>query len=167
VKTVAWEPDLARNGTAGGLLDCSVATRRGYFKGFAAADVNRANPAILTGHYIRDICSLQPSIELAARLDCGLVVALFVVATTYGAASERALSTDLRQARSTPGRLMCSYFTHFADTKAEEEAARARQSVTTRNAPPRHSPAIPKQRRRAIAFSSVWSSGCVMCSRRI
>jgi len=26
-----------------------------------------------------------------------------------------------------PGRLMCSYFIHFADTKAEEEAARARQ----------------------------------------
>jgi len=26
-----------------------------------------------------------------------------------------------------PGRLMCSYFIHFADTKAEAEAARARQ----------------------------------------
>ena len=26
-----------------------------------------------------------------------------------------------------PGRLMCSYFIHFADTKKEEEAARARQ----------------------------------------
>jgi alkanesulfonate monooxygenase SsuD/methylene tetrahydromethanopterin reductase-like flavin-dependent oxidoreductase (luciferase family) len=26
-----------------------------------------------------------------------------------------------------PGRLMCSYFTHFADTKAEEDAQRARQ----------------------------------------
>jgi len=26
-----------------------------------------------------------------------------------------------------PGRLMCSYFIHFADTKAEEQAARARQ----------------------------------------
>ena len=25
------------------------------------------------------------------------------------------------------GRLMCSYFIHFADTKREEEAARARQ----------------------------------------
>jgi hypothetical protein len=27
----------------------------------------------------------------------------------------------------TPGKLMCSYFTHFADTKAEEDAQRARQ----------------------------------------
>jgi alkanesulfonate monooxygenase SsuD/methylene tetrahydromethanopterin reductase-like flavin-dependent oxidoreductase (luciferase family) len=27
----------------------------------------------------------------------------------------------------TPGRLMCSYFTHFADTPVEEAAARARQ----------------------------------------
>ncbi len=26
-----------------------------------------------------------------------------------------------------PGRLMCSYFTHFADNKAQEDAARARQ----------------------------------------
>jgi alkanesulfonate monooxygenase SsuD/methylene tetrahydromethanopterin reductase-like flavin-dependent oxidoreductase (luciferase family) len=26
-----------------------------------------------------------------------------------------------------PGRLMCSYFTHFADTKAQEDAQRARQ----------------------------------------
>jgi len=26
-----------------------------------------------------------------------------------------------------PGRLMCSYFIHFADTKAERQAARARQ----------------------------------------
>ena len=27
----------------------------------------------------------------------------------------------------TPGRLMCSYFTHFADTKEQENAQRARQ----------------------------------------
>ena len=26
-----------------------------------------------------------------------------------------------------PGRMMCSYFTHFADTKAQEDAQRARQ----------------------------------------
>jgi alkanesulfonate monooxygenase SsuD/methylene tetrahydromethanopterin reductase-like flavin-dependent oxidoreductase (luciferase family) len=71
----------------------------------------------------------QPSIELAARLGCGLIVAPFAVAMTYGGlhqASALYQETCAKRGR-LPGRLMCSYFIHFADTKAEEEAARARQ----------------------------------------
>jgi alkanesulfonate monooxygenase SsuD/methylene tetrahydromethanopterin reductase-like flavin-dependent oxidoreductase (luciferase family) len=71
----------------------------------------------------------QPSIELAGRLGCGLIVAPFAVAMTYGGL--RQVTELYHQAcanhRQPAGRLMCSYFIHFADTKGEEEAARARQ----------------------------------------
>ena len=71
----------------------------------------------------------KPSIELAARLGCNLIVAPFAAAMTFG---------GLRQVRDVydeaclrhgnqPGRLMCSYFLHFADNATEEAAARARQ----------------------------------------
>ena len=71
----------------------------------------------------------QPSIELAGRLGCGLIVAPFAAAMTYGGLQQ---VTDLYRRTCakydrTPGRLMCSYFIHFVDTKEEEEAARARQ----------------------------------------
>jgi alkanesulfonate monooxygenase SsuD/methylene tetrahydromethanopterin reductase-like flavin-dependent oxidoreductase (luciferase family) len=71
----------------------------------------------------------QPSIELAGRLGCGLIVAPFAAAMTYGGlrqVAELYHQTCARHNRP-PGHLMCSYFIHFADTKAEEEAARARQ----------------------------------------
>src|SRR5271166_3856918 len=71
----------------------------------------------------------QPSIELAGRLGCGLIVAPFAATMTYGGlrqVSELYHRTCAKHGR-TPGRLMCSYFIHFADTKREEEAARARQ----------------------------------------
>jgi alkanesulfonate monooxygenase SsuD/methylene tetrahydromethanopterin reductase-like flavin-dependent oxidoreductase (luciferase family) len=71
----------------------------------------------------------QPSIELAGRLGCGLIVAPFAAAMSYGGLKQVAElyhETRTRHGRA-PGRLMCSYFIHFADTKAEEEAARARQ----------------------------------------
>jgi alkanesulfonate monooxygenase SsuD/methylene tetrahydromethanopterin reductase-like flavin-dependent oxidoreductase (luciferase family) len=71
----------------------------------------------------------EPSIELAARLGCGLIVAPFAVTMTYGGlrqVSELYQQTCARHGRAA-GRLTCSYFIHFADTKAEEEAARARQ----------------------------------------
>ena len=71
----------------------------------------------------------KPSIELAARLGCGVVVAPFAAAMTFGGLWQVA---DLyheccAKAGTTPKRLMCSYFTHFADTAAEEAAQRARQ----------------------------------------
>jgi alkanesulfonate monooxygenase SsuD/methylene tetrahydromethanopterin reductase-like flavin-dependent oxidoreductase (luciferase family) len=71
----------------------------------------------------------KPSIELAARLDCGLIVAPFAAALSYGGLKQVADLYHETCARhgTTPRRLMCSYFIHFADNKAEEDAARARQ----------------------------------------
>ena len=71
----------------------------------------------------------KPSIELAARLGCGLIVAPFAAAMSYGGLKQVAdlyNETCLKHGK-TPGRLMCSYFTHFYDNKAQEDAARARQ----------------------------------------
>jgi alkanesulfonate monooxygenase SsuD/methylene tetrahydromethanopterin reductase-like flavin-dependent oxidoreductase (luciferase family) len=71
----------------------------------------------------------KPSIELAARLGCGLIVAPFAAAMSYGGLKQVAdlyNETCLKHGRE-PGRMMCSYFTHFADDKAQEDAQRARQ----------------------------------------
>src|SRR5436190_14724309 len=69
----------------------------------------------------------KPSIELAGRLGCGLIVAPFAAAMTFGGlrqVAERYHEVCARHGNP-PGRLMCSYFLHFADTPAEEAAARA------------------------------------------
>jgi alkanesulfonate monooxygenase SsuD/methylene tetrahydromethanopterin reductase-like flavin-dependent oxidoreductase (luciferase family) len=71
----------------------------------------------------------KPSIELAARLEFNLIVAPFAAAMNHGGLRQVAdLYTEacLREGRR-PGRLMCSYFTHFCDTVAEEKAQRDRQ----------------------------------------
>ena len=71
----------------------------------------------------------KPSIELAGRLGCGLIVAPFAAAMTFGGLRQVAdlyHDTCARHGK-TPQRLMCSYFIHFADNAAAEEAARARQ----------------------------------------
>lgn len=71
----------------------------------------------------------RPSIELAAKLGCGLIVAPFAAAMSFGGLEQVAQLYKEACARygNEPGRLMCSYFIHFADTKAEEDAARTRQ----------------------------------------
>lgn len=71
----------------------------------------------------------RPSIELAARLGCGLIVAPFAAALSYGGLQQVAALYHETCARhgTAPGRLMCSYFIHFADDAAGEAAARARQ----------------------------------------
>ncbi len=71
----------------------------------------------------------KPSVELAARLGCGLLVAPFAAAMSYGGLKQVADLYHETCARhgTTPGRLMCSYFIHFADNKPQEDAARARQ----------------------------------------
>ena len=71
----------------------------------------------------------KPSVELAARLGCGLVVAPFAAAMTFGGLKQVAdlYHESCAKAGTQPGRLMCSYFTHFADSPAEEAAQRARQ----------------------------------------
>ncbi|MGC8474811.1 MAG: LLM class flavin-dependent oxidoreductase [Acetobacteraceae bacterium] len=71
----------------------------------------------------------KPSIELAARLGCGLIVAPFAAAMSFGGLRQVAELYHETCARhgTRPGRLMCSYFTHFHDTPEQEAAARARQ----------------------------------------
>jgi alkanesulfonate monooxygenase SsuD/methylene tetrahydromethanopterin reductase-like flavin-dependent oxidoreductase (luciferase family) len=71
----------------------------------------------------------RPSVELAARLGCGLVVAPFAAAMTFGGLRQVAelYHESCAKAGTKPGRLMCSYFTHFADTPEQEAAQRARQ----------------------------------------
>ncbi len=71
----------------------------------------------------------KPSIELAARLGCGLIVAPFAAAMSYGGLKQVAELYQETCAKHgiTPQRLMCSYFTHFADNSEEEMVQRARQ----------------------------------------
>ena len=71
----------------------------------------------------------KPSIELAARLGCGLVVAPFAAAMSFGGLKQVAdlYNESCAKFGTKPGRLMCSYFTHFADTQEQEAAQRARQ----------------------------------------
>ncbi len=71
----------------------------------------------------------RPSIELAGRLGCNLIVAPFAAAMNFGGLRQVAELYQASCARHghPAGRLMCSYFLHFADTPAEEAAARARQ----------------------------------------
>ena len=71
----------------------------------------------------------KPSIELAARLGCGLIVAPFAAAMSYGGLKQVAdlyNETCIKHGNK-PGRLMCSYFIHFADNAQQEAAQRARQ----------------------------------------
>ena len=69
------------------------------------------------------------SIELAARLGCGLIVAPFAAAMSFGGLKQVAdlYNETCIKYGNKPGRLMCSYFTHFADNKEQEAAQRARQ----------------------------------------
>jgi alkanesulfonate monooxygenase SsuD/methylene tetrahydromethanopterin reductase-like flavin-dependent oxidoreductase (luciferase family) len=71
----------------------------------------------------------KPSIELAGRLGCGLIVAPFAAAMTYGGLKQVAelYHATCDKYGQKPQRLMCSYFTHFADDPAQEMAARQRQ----------------------------------------
>ena len=71
----------------------------------------------------------KPSIELAARLGCGLIVAPFAAAMSYGGLKQVAdlYNETCAKHGKKPGRLMCSYFIHFADNEKQEAAQRARQ----------------------------------------
>jgi alkanesulfonate monooxygenase SsuD/methylene tetrahydromethanopterin reductase-like flavin-dependent oxidoreductase (luciferase family) len=71
----------------------------------------------------------RPSIELAAKLGCGVIVAPFAAVLTFGGLKQVAdtYAEACARAGTKPGRLMCSYFIHFADDAASEQAARERQ----------------------------------------
>jgi alkanesulfonate monooxygenase SsuD/methylene tetrahydromethanopterin reductase-like flavin-dependent oxidoreductase (luciferase family) len=71
----------------------------------------------------------KPSIDLAARLGCGVIVAPFAAAMTFGGLRQVAefYHESCAKFGTRPARLMCSYFTHFADTEVQEAAQRERQ----------------------------------------
>src|SRR5215813_1305111 len=71
----------------------------------------------------------KPSIELAARLGCGLIVAPFAAAMSYGGLKQVAdlYNESCAKYGTTPQRLMCSYFCHFYDNPQQEAVQRARQ----------------------------------------
>ncbi len=71
----------------------------------------------------------KPSIALAARLGLGLVVAAGQASAMHGslAATAQAYRDACAAVGRKPGRLITSYFIHFADTPADDRAARERQ----------------------------------------
>ena len=74
-------------------------------------------------------CFSRPTVELAGRLGLNMVVAPFAAAMQFGGLDEIAdvYGEACAKAGHQPGRLVCSYFVHFADTPAEDMAARERQ----------------------------------------
>ena len=74
-------------------------------------------------------CFSKPSIELAGRLGHNVVVAPFAAATQFGGLAEvtELYHDSCAKHGNTPGRLVCSYFTHFADTPEQDHAARVSQ----------------------------------------
>src|ERR1700744_5649295 len=71
----------------------------------------------------------RPTVELAARTGCGLVVAAFAAAMTLGGLQQVADMYHEACAKygTKPGRLISSYFLHFADTPQQKQAALERQ----------------------------------------
>ena len=79
----------------------------------------------------------KPSIELAARLGCGLIVAPFAAAMSYGGLKQVAdlYNETCAKHGKKPGRLMCSYFTHFCrQQRSRRRRSAPARSATTRNA---------------------------------
>jgi len=66
-----------------------------------------------------------------------------------------------------PGRLMCSYFIHFSDDKAQEDAARARQIRYYRECVIPALPGRSEDGARAIVISLRWWSGLARSGPRI
>jgi len=71
----------------------------------------------------------RPSIELAARLGAGLVVAAGAASSVHGGLADvaRLYRAACAAQGKKPGRLVTSYFIHFADTPEQERQARERQ----------------------------------------
>ena len=74
-------------------------------------------------------CFSRPSVELAARLGLNVIVAPFAMAMQFGGLQQFAdiYRDECAKHGRKPGRMMCSWFLHFADTPAAEQAARVRQ----------------------------------------
>jgi alkanesulfonate monooxygenase SsuD/methylene tetrahydromethanopterin reductase-like flavin-dependent oxidoreductase (luciferase family) len=71
----------------------------------------------------------RPTIELAGRYGFGLVIAAFAATITLGGVAQAVGYYQEACARNgkRPGRMVSSYFIHYADTAEEERAARERQ----------------------------------------
>ena len=73
--------------------------------------------------------------ELAARLEYDLVVAPFAAAISYGGLRQVAdLHETCAKHGRKPGRLMCSYFTHFTTTSSRRTRSARGRSATIRSA---------------------------------
>jgi alkanesulfonate monooxygenase SsuD/methylene tetrahydromethanopterin reductase-like flavin-dependent oxidoreductase (luciferase family) len=109
----------------------------------------------------------KPSIELAARLGCNLIVAPFAAAMTFGGLRQvrEVYDEACHRAGNPPGRLMCSYFLHFADTPAEEDGLVPARSATIRNARSPPFLATSRRRRPATAILSRSSTACKKSAR--
>jgi len=94
----------------------------------------------------------RPSIELAGRLGCNLIVAPFAAALTFGGLQQM-VEVYREPARDMPsaGRL-CAAISCISPTRRRPSSARARQIATTRNAPPRPFRATRPRRRRLPLF---------------
>jgi hypothetical protein len=66
-----------------------------------------------------------------------------------------------------PGRLMCSDFIHFANTKAEQQAARARQIRYYKECLIAAFPGDPKRYRRATAIHRDGRTAALCSAQRI
>ena len=102
-------------------------THKGRFYDFE--NVSITPKPVQTPPPIYVACFSRPSIELAGRLGHNVVVAPFAAAMQFGGLGE--MADIYREACAThgnpPGRLICSYFAHFADSPEEDLAARTSQ----------------------------------------
>jgi alkanesulfonate monooxygenase SsuD/methylene tetrahydromethanopterin reductase-like flavin-dependent oxidoreductase (luciferase family) len=71
----------------------------------------------------------KPSIELAGRLGCGLIVAPFAAVMTFGGLADvnKLYEDTCGKYGKERKKLMCSFFIHFFDDEKSEAAARDRQ----------------------------------------
>ncbi|MGE0747509.1 MAG: LLM class flavin-dependent oxidoreductase [Rhodospirillales bacterium] len=74
-------------------------------------------------------CFSRPTVELAARLGHNVVVAPFAVAMAFGSLDNfsRIYREECEKHGNKPGKLVCSYFMHFADDAESDRLARERQ----------------------------------------
>ena len=111
----------------------------------------------------------KPSIELAARLGCGLIVAPFAAAMSFGGLKQVAdlyhesCARHGNQAGAADVQLLHPF---RRQQGAGGRAARAPDPLLQGMRDPGVSRAIRRPRRRATAISSTWWSGCTRCGRR-
>lgn len=96
----------------------------------------------------------RPTIDLAGRYGFGLVLATFAANITLGGVGEAARYYREACARNhkPPGRLVSSYFIHFADTPEQERAARERQLRYARECTAAVSPGDDNTRPKSYAY---------------